>query len=177
MLLYGCFFWSEGLGCRKGLNRMIDLVLKNLPETNASAAAQPDKDAGAGVASPVFAVDWASTSVGEQGGAHTDHKAALLGLQRLLSVICPPREELRADIAEQDAQAGRTAAAGGTDAAHSCAHAAVFSRSCGTDNDWRRMIGRRCNVSTLSMEPAQVTEILGKARNICARMLTCAHVC
>jgi hypothetical protein len=60
----------DGLGCRKGLNSMIQLVLEH-----ATANA---KDTGEEKIPPVFAVDWASTSFGEQGGAHTDHKAGLL---------------------------------------------------------------------------------------------------
>jgi hypothetical protein len=60
----------DGLGCRKGLNSMIQLVLEH-----ATAKA---KETGEEKISPVFAVDWASTSFGEQGGAHTDHKAGLL---------------------------------------------------------------------------------------------------
>ena len=41
-----------------------------------------------------------------------------------------------------------------------CAHAGVFSKSCGANSDWRVMIGRRCNVSTLAMGTKHVVELL-----------------
>lgn len=70
----------EGLGCRTGLNSMIDLVLQH----QTSIANEQEKS---GKMAPVFAVDWASVSVGEQGGAHTDHKGALLVRAHLCVIL------------------------------------------------------------------------------------------
>ena len=39
----------------------------------------------------VFYVEWDSVSSGEQAAAHTNQKASVLGIQRLLSVLCAPR--------------------------------------------------------------------------------------
>jgi hypothetical protein len=51
---------------------------------------------------PIFAVDWASTSEGQVGGHHTSHKGGFLGIQRLLSVICPAPKALQAQIASSE---------------------------------------------------------------------------
>ena len=83
----------DGLGCRKGLNSMIDLVLEH--ESAKQKELKPHQRV-----SPVFAVDWASTSVGEQGGAHTDHKAGLLvsPLRCLLRVTASLQERVAATL-------------------------------------------------------------------------------
>lgn len=142
---------ETGLGCdfNQRINGLVDRVMKNLSENGG----QDDK----GAKSPVFVVDWASPSVNEQSGGHTDHKAGILGIQRLLSVICPSRAELRAAMEEQELQTGDAPAA---QADKSCAHAAVFTPGCGTNRWWPKMIARRCNVSTFGMEAAQVSKIL-----------------
>ena len=140
----------DALGCRKGLNSMIDMVL----EHQASAAKESKVES---AVPPVFAVDWASVSAGEQGGAHTDHKAGLLGIQRFLSVICPSPAEVQQDMVARGV---------GDLGSEPCARVGVFSRSCGPDNDWRKMIGRRCNVSTLDMDAYHVNEILNDAESL-----------
>ena len=171
----------DGLGCRRGLNRMIDLVLQRAQKKVATAAPDKEKNTDENDTRedipPVFAVDWASTSVGEQGGAHTDHKAALLGIQRLLSVLCPPVRELAGQIAADDAvsrmDASRKKAQvhdarpadpprrpAAVDEVETCARVGVFSRSCGPDHDWRVEIARRCNVTTLPIDAHQAVEML-----------------
>jgi len=72
----------EGLGCRGELNAVIESVVKRY-----SAA----RTRGGGEGTRVFFVEWATVSRGEQAAAHSTHKAAIIGIQRILSVLCAPR--------------------------------------------------------------------------------------
>jgi hypothetical protein len=80
--------YKQALEAAEEMRRQTKLSLARKRATAGSPKGGGGEEEGAG---KVFYVEWDSVSVGNLAAAHTNHRGGVMGINRILSVLCRPR--------------------------------------------------------------------------------------